>query len=127
MVRWRQASGEGVLGPLEREVMAVLWNGGDPMSVREVVSCLNETRDEPLAYTTVMTTLARLADKGMLRRQREGRRYRYEAAVRDPAEAAVRNVVRQFGDAALAHFVDEVRADPQLRRRLQGLLGEQHR
>jgi hypothetical protein len=35
---------------------------------------------------------------------------------------AVRNVVRDFGEAAAARFVDEARPDPKLRRRLERLL-----
>jgi hypothetical protein len=56
---------------------------------------------------------------------RDGRGYVYEPAVSDTAQIAVRGVMRDFGDAALAHFVDEARADPDTLRRLQRLLGEE--
>lgn len=104
--------------------MKVLWSGEGPMSVREVLARLNEARSEPLAYTTVMTVLTRLADKGILERVRDGRGYVYEPAVSDTAQIAVRGVMRDFGDAALAHFVDEARADPEMLRRLQRLLAD---
>ena len=113
------------LGPLERQVMAVLWGAENAMTVREVLQTINEGRRQPLAYTTVMTTLVRLNDKGLVLRAREGRGYRYGAAVSDTAAVAVRTVVRDFGDAALAHFVEEVDADPELRRRLRRMLGEE--
>lgn len=105
--------------------MAVLWDADSAMTVREVLQRINAGRSHPLAYTTVMTTLARLSSKGLVRRAREGRGYRYAAAVSDTAAVAVRSVVRDFGDAALAHFIDEVDADPQLRRRLRRMLGEE--
>jgi hypothetical protein len=54
-----------------------------------------------------------------------GRGYVYEPAVADAAAIAVRNVVRDFGDAAVAQFVDEARADPALRRRLERLLRDE--
>lgn len=95
------------------------------MGVREVLEALNHDRARPLAYTTVMTVMSRLAEKGILDRRREGRGYVYEALAQDAAEIAVRNVVRDFGDAALAHFVDEARADPGLMRRLQRLMREE--
>jgi predicted transcriptional regulator len=67
----------GRLGELERSVMEVLWDRDEPCVVRDVVRALAE-RD--LAYTTVMTVLDRLEKKGVVRRQRDGRAWRYEAA-----------------------------------------------
>jgi predicted transcriptional regulator len=111
-----------VLGPLEAEVMRVAWATSAPLSVRAVLDRLNEGRTPPLAYTTVMTVMARLAEKAILRRTMNGRGYVYEAAVPDAAAIAVRNLVRDFGDAAIAGFVDEAKADPKLRARLERLL-----
>lgn len=113
-----------VLGSLEAEAMEVLWASPAPMSVRSVLEQLNVDRTAPLAYTTVMTVLARLAEKDILRRERDGRGYVYQAVVRDAASIAVRSVVRDFGEAAVAGFVDEARADPRLLRRLQKLLDD---
>ena len=111
-----------VLGPLEAEVMQVLWPAGEPLSVRAVMDEMNRGRETPLAYTTVMTVMARLAEKEILTRQLHGRGYLYEPAVPDAATIAVRNVVRDFGDAAVTGFLDEARSDPALRARLRRLL-----
>jgi predicted transcriptional regulator len=111
-----------VLGPLEAEVMGVAWATREPLSVRAVLDLVNEGRTPPLAYTTVMTVMARLAEKAILRRTMNGRGYVYEAALPDAASIAVRNLMRDFGDAAVAGFVDEARADPKLRARLERLL-----
>ncbi|MBA2327112.1 MAG: BlaI/MecI/CopY family transcriptional regulator [Actinobacteria bacterium] len=116
--------GPSVLGPLEGEVMRALWTAREPMTVRAVLDALNRGRRPPLAYTTVMTVMSRLAEKDILRRERAGRGYTYEPAVPDEAAIAVRETVRDFGDAAVAHFVDEARNDPRLRRRLERLLRE---
>ena len=116
---------EKLLGPLEAELVRAAWALGRPVSVRDVLERVNDGRMPPLAYTTVMTVMNRLADKDVLRRERQGRGYIYEPTATDPAGIAVRSVIRQFGDAAMAHFVEEAKADPDVLRRLEGLLGEE--
>jgi predicted transcriptional regulator len=112
------------LAPLESEVMDVIWQADSPVSVRLVLDALNDRRDSPLAYTTVMTVMNRLAAKSVLARAGERRRYVYEATAADAAGLAVRDVLRAHGDAAVAHFVDEARADPAVLSRLRALLAE---
>ncbi|GAA1439386.1 BlaI/MecI/CopY family transcriptional regulator [Nocardiopsis tropica] len=109
-------------GRLEAAVMEVLWDRGDPMTVRHVLEVLNRDRRRPLAYTTVMTTLSRLAEKGAVTRRPEGRGYAYEAAGRDPAALAVRSVLSDYGDAAVARFVEQVGTDPEQLERLRRLV-----
>jgi predicted transcriptional regulator len=116
--------GTGLLGPLEGEVMEVLWAAPEPLTVRAVLELLNGGRRPTLAYTTVMTVMARLAEKEVLRRVKAGRGYVYEPAVADEAGLAVRDVIRDFGDSAMAHFVEEARADPRLLKRLERLMRE---
>lgn len=111
-------------GPLESEVMEAVWKVGRPVSVREVVGVLNASRVEPLAYTTVTTVMNRLAGKEALVRSPAGRSYVYEAAAAGPAGLAVKNVIRTYGEEALAHFVDEARADPEVWRRMQRMMSE---
>lgn len=62
------------LGPLEIQVMEVIWEHGE-CSVHDVV----EKLDTRLAYTTVMTTLDRLFKKGMLNRHKLERAFVYIA------------------------------------------------
>ncbi len=104
--------------------MGVIWQADSPVSVRLVLDTLNRQRDAALAYTTVMTVMNRLAAKNVLARSGERRRYVYEATAADAAGLAVRDVLRAHGDAAVAHFVDEARADPAVLRRLRSLLAE---
>jgi len=124
-VRQRENDSGKVLGPLEAEVMEILWAADEPMTVRQLLERINKRRKPPLAYTTVMTIMSRLVEKEILSRTKQGRGYVYEAAASDPAAIAVRSVMRDFGDAAWAHFVDEARADPEALRRLQRLLDEE--
>jgi predicted transcriptional regulator len=104
--------------------MESVWAVSAPVSVREVMERLNDGRSEPLAYTTVMTVMNRLADKQALARSPAGRSYVYEATAPDPAGIAVKNVIRTYGDEAMAHFVDEARADPEVWRRMQRMMSE---
>ena len=120
-----KGDGTKLFGPLEERVMAAMWKAGEPLTVRQLLGRLNRGRREPLAYTTVMTVMSRLEAKGVLARERAGRGYLYRALAPDSAAIAVRNVLRDFGDAAVAHFVDEARADPETLRRLRRLLEEE--
>ena len=63
------------LGPLEDELLRVLWTRGDA-TVRELID--DSAVDG--AYTTIMTTLDRLYKKGLLKRLAEGRAFRYRPA-----------------------------------------------
>jgi predicted transcriptional regulator len=105
----RKAELQGLLGPLETEVMETVWELGET-TVREVHAALAERRD--LAYTTIMTTMARLASKGLLHRDTTGLAHRYRATVsRDAyAKSTVTSVVDwlvdSFPEPAMAYFVD---------------------
>jgi predicted transcriptional regulator len=117
-------------GKLEDEVLAVVATlGGGPVSVADV----QERLPRSPAYTTVMTTLARLVDKGALTRVKEGRAYLYRLAA--PAESiddavTARRMHRLLDDRAdragvLARFVAEL--DPDEERLLSELLENRER
>jgi predicted transcriptional regulator len=117
----KTVNGDRAFGPLENEVMRAVWATDGPVSVREVMGLLNAGRPEPLAYTTVMTVMNRLAGKDALVRHPAGRSYVYEAAAANPAGIAVKNVIRAYGDEAITHLLDEARSDPEMLSRLQRL------
>jgi predicted transcriptional regulator len=100
------------LGELERAIMEVLWDTSEPLTVREVSTGLPE---RSLAHTTVMTVLDRLAKKGFVRRNRDGRAWRYRpAATRESYVAELMlTALDQTGDrsAALAAFAQSVTGD----------------
>ena len=107
----RRTQLDGVLGPLEAEVMEAVWDGGDT-TVRDVYATLSRRRD--IAYTTVMTTMTRLAAKGLLVRDASGLAHRYRASVtrEDYAKSTVHSVVdwlvNSFPEPAISYFVDVV-------------------
>lgn len=96
---------EWFLGSLQTRVLEALSRRG-PSTVREVARALRGR----FAYTTVMTVLARLHEKGLVGRERQGKGYvytpRYSAEeLRDRmARYLVSELVQDFGDLALAHF-----------------------
>jgi len=123
MARRRSTTAPPALHELEAQVMAEVWKRGEA-TVREVLTALN-AGERKRAYTTVMTIMARLDDKGLLTRRREGRMDVFEPVLGQSeyldarAQAEVSALVDEFGDVALAHFAERVDGlDPQ---RLQAL------
>lgn len=122
------AAAQKLLGDLEYAIMEVVWRS-QRVTVREVAAEL--TQRHPLAYTTVMTVMSRLAEKGILRQHRVGRAYEYEAAFTPEeltAEAAgrmIRSLLQDFGSLALVEFVHQVgQVDPEQLQRLAELAQE---
>jgi predicted transcriptional regulator len=99
-------SGRRPMGSLEADILASLWAASGPMTPAAV----REQLSPPLAYTTVSTILARLWQKGLVRREREGKVYLYTAAVGEADLMAQRmhQTLKASGDqrAVLSRFVD---------------------
>lgn len=100
------------LGSLEAKIMQVLWNRPDGyLSVRETMGLL----DGDPAYTTVMTVMNRLYEKGLLRRRRDGRAWCYRPAMSREAYVAntMSDALRVATDrrAALLHFIADLDSD----------------
>jgi predicted transcriptional regulator len=121
-VREEDASSAGrrARGELESEVLSALWAIGTPATAATVREQIN---GDP-AYTTVLTILSRLFDKGLVTRERAGRGYLY-SPVRDEAghtAAGMRALLEAGGDRAevLTRFVSELL--PQDERLLEQLL-----
>ncbi|MEV7864533.1 BlaI/MecI/CopY family transcriptional regulator [Streptomyces sp. NPDC088124] len=74
------------LGDLEDAVMTRVWQWNRPVTVREVLEDLQ--RERSIAYTTVMTVMDNLHQKGWVRREVDGRAYRYTAVSTRAAYAA---------------------------------------
>lgn len=120
---------EKFLGELELAVMEVVWKH-QPVSVSDVLTLLKQKKNN-LAYTTVMTVMRRLSEKGWLKAAKRGRAYLYQAAhSREETEAVavgqvVRALLHDFGDVAVAQFVKELdEIDPDQLTRLAELARE---
>jgi predicted transcriptional regulator len=115
------------LHELETEVMEEVWNRGE-RTVREVLEALNARSRPQRAYTTILTVMQRLHAKEVLRRERDGRRDVYVAALtreqyaQARAEAEVGALVSEYGDVALAHFARHMsQLDPKRREQIRRL------
>ncbi len=95
------------MGELEADVMGVVWERGKA-TVQEVQEALEPGRS--LAYTTVMTVMSRLAEKGLLNRVKEGRAYVYSPAI--PQEKAAGSLlhalVRRLYDGATGKAIAQL-------------------
>ncbi|HSZ20574.1 MAG TPA: BlaI/MecI/CopY family transcriptional regulator [Candidatus Acidoferrum sp.] len=104
------------LAPLELECLSVLWPMGQG-TVRDICRALAASR--PRAYTTVMTIMDRLEQKGIVARRKVGRAYLYEARLSaDEARGkAVEKIVEGFfdgsPDALAAHLATKGSVAPQ--------------
>lgn len=112
----------------EMDVMSVLWERGDA-TVAEV----RERLADPLAYTTVLTVLRTLEEKGYAGHRGEGRAYRYHPAVdrADAGASVLRRLTRKlFGgspELLLTHLVSDRDLSEEELRRMRALLEERLR
>ncbi len=107
---------EAFLGPLEANIIETIWSSKKrPITVREVLETLQ--KNKKIAYTTVMNTMDRLHEKGILDRRIEkgkgGVYYVYWPKLEEQnfKEAAVREVlsslIENFGDLVTACLVEK--------------------
>ncbi len=122
---------EDVLGPLAAAIVREVANRGEA-SVADVVDGLRRSQGREHAYTTIMTVMSRLHEKGVLARELSGRQYIYgptaseEELIDMLSGLAVDRLVDRYGTAALRHFAVRLAdLDPRTRRRLAVLADEQ--
>lgn len=103
-------SNAGRLGELELAIMDHIWDQGRTITVPEVHGHLVKTRH--LAYTSTMTVMSRLHDKGLLGRNEDRRPYSYWPLLsrEDYSADLMISVLSEFGNprASLARFVERV-------------------
>ena len=79
----------------ELRLMRVLWTRGESSVADLVAACAGET---PLAYTSVLTTVRILEQKGYVNHRQEGRAFLYSPSVAEleASRSEVRNVLQRF-------------------------------
>lgn len=98
-----------ILGDLETDIMEIVWEN-NTISVREVHGILHQKRQ--IAYTTVMTVMGRLADKGLLLKNKDGNAFVYEAAcTKDDFEKStvkkiITGLMEDFSAPAISQFIE---------------------
>ena len=99
--------------PGELEILKILWDRDGPTTVRDVLELVNQDAESPRAYTSVMSLLNVMTDKGLLRRSPHGRAFLYEPVA--PREHTLRALLGETlkrvydGSASLlvAHLLDQ--------------------
>ncbi|PIU69289.1 hypothetical protein COS81_00550 [candidate division WWE3 bacterium CG06_land_8_20_14_3_00_42_16] len=100
-----------LLGSLEQKIMNILWESETPLKPSEVLLRL----ENKVAYTTVMTVLSRLYDKGLLKRQKGGKAYVYtfqkskQKFARSRLDKLYHQVLDNYGEFAISQFVDTLK------------------
>ena len=113
------------LSDRELDVMAVLWTRGSG-TVTEV----REALADPLAYTTVLTVLRTLEDKGFVGHEEEGKAHRYrplvarERAGRSALSRMVEKLFNGSPELLLTQLVSDRKLSPSEIRRLRKILDE---
>lgn len=113
------------LGETEMEVLQLVWELGEA-TVNDVRDRILEERD--VAYTTIMTVMKNLAEKGYLTYEKDGRTYVYSAA--RPAEEVRHNLLRELmgkvfegsASALVQTLVQHEELSPDERARIQDLI-----
>ena len=122
------AKREVELGEAELAVLRVLWETG-PQTVREVMDRLHE-RGRKVAYTTVLTFLTRMEQKGVVSSDKNEHAYVYRARVtkEQVARTRVKSLLDQLYDGAAApmvlHLIENERFTDEEIARLRKLLKE---
>lgn len=118
-----------VLGELESEIMEIIWVQKNAVSVKDITEILNKKRQ--IAYTTIMTIMARLVNKGVLVRHLNGSSYLYkpkvtkEQFVARAVHGIFSSAVSTLGEGVLAHFVKEIqKISPKKRQELLKMLSK---
>ncbi|MDQ2731581.1 MAG: BlaI/MecI/CopY family transcriptional regulator [Armatimonadota bacterium] len=100
------------LGELETAVMRQIWTCGQRGCQGSDVQRALES-EKPVALTTVLTTLERLIEKGILYRKREGRAFRYWALLSEDqlqeriVDGVLSNLIARFPRAVAAYLVQQ--------------------
>ena len=105
---------EAILGPLEADVLNVVYEMEKPVKVREVYEKMK--RERKIAYTTIMSTMNTLFEKGLLDRRivggRGGHLYVYWPKMsrteieRSAVKQIIDSLVKNFGEAVTLYLVD---------------------
>ncbi len=112
----------------ELEMMRIVWRHDTPVTVRDVYEELRTHR--PVAYTTVMTSMKTLEQKGYLKATQQDRAYLYRPS--KPKQQVIRAMVREFVDRVfngsagplVAHLVEDDRLTEEDLREVTRMMGK---
>ncbi len=119
-----------VLGPLEAQIMAVVWQieHATAADVHHDLQLSRQAENRNIAYTTVMTTMSRLYEKNILTRRKVGMSFVYTPTLgrQEFINHIVKNVmdslVNDYSDPVFHYFVEYVAQDEERQRQLRRAL-----
>ena len=118
-----------VLGPLEGEIMEIVWKAEGEASVPDVHRALTSD-GRVLSYSAVKAVLNNLADKGRLQKSRRGKATFFEPTTsREAFEAQVVSTVvsslkRNFGAPVIAQLVQELAVDDETLKEFERVIAQ---
>jgi BlaI family transcriptional regulator, penicillinase repressor len=112
----------------ELELMRIVWRHDTAVTVRDVYEEIRARR--PIAYTTVMTSMKTLEQKGHLKATQQDRAHLYRPA--KPKQQVIRAMVREFVDRVfngspgplVAHLVEDDRLSEDELREITRMMGK---
>jgi predicted transcriptional regulator len=110
---------QAFLGPLEASIIEIVWGSDNPLTVRDVYEKLK--RRKKIAYTTVMTTMNRLYEKGLLdRRVEKGRggvlyvywpKFEKHSFKKSAVQEVLNSLVENFGEIVASYMVERISSE----------------
>lgn len=100
------------ISELEQYVMNIVWSLHQ-CTVRDVLMVVIK-KNKPIAYTTVLTILQRLYDKGLVVKKKEGKAFIYKAKIskeaysRSMAQGFLKKFITSFGEVGIASFAESI-------------------
>lgn len=120
-----------ILGDLETDIMEIIWKKGD-LTVRQIYEIFQKKRYS--AYTTVMTVMSRLADKGLLEKIKQGNAFVYRATTtrdeftKSTLQKVINELVKDFATPAINQFLDSMEnVDPDKMEELSRLIEQKRK
>lgn len=117
------------VGPLEAEILNILWGRGEASGVPEVHRAIHES-GRKLSYSAVKAVLNNLAAKKLLRKEKRGRITYFEPLqTREEFDSRVLSGVisslkRNYGQPVIAQFVDQLAVDEETLQEFERLIAE---
>ena len=126
---FQRGKGASPLGPLESEIMEIVWDDSEPISVREVHSALTRKKRD-LAYSTVKAVLTNLTTKGYLCCNGKGKSNYYSAVEsrekfkEKTVSAVINSLLKNHREPLLANLVDRVLEDEKILREVERMIAK---
>lgn len=113
-------------GNLEQKLMDILWTSDNPLKPLEV----QEKLEKKLAYSTIKTTLERMLEKGLVKRDMQGSTYFYSPVInkekygKTNLKGVFGDILGSYGKLALSQFVETIKENPENLKLLQKYLDD---